>query len=344
MVGTLQNGGALGPAGHDGTVRRGRDVAGVPGEVHGGDAHVLPVLGAEARERAGDEGGLSRRASCSRRSWSASPPSVVPSAFSFKETFSLRILIQLVAAPVDDVGHHRRRLELSRHAGTAPCRLRVGVGGPEQDVAALCGRGQCVGHGVQLEGPVLERVQRRGGQRRQLVGPGRRVRGVGLADVLVVEQDLIDVGRADDLTRGGGHRPRHLQQILEPADVDGEDAVDALACAGLPHAGRQRAIDVELGGQAQVAEVGSGEEPAPPGLEITADRHFPGGRVREEVGVQSERWQLAVAQGDDPGLLERARARPHFGVVAGEEQVGLGSLQNGGGRRCGFRRTGQRRS
>ena len=51
--------------------------------------------------------------------------------------------------------------------------------------------------------------------------------------------------------------------------------------------------------------------------------------------------ELAVARGDDPGLEEGARARPHLGVVAGQEEVGPGPLQDGGGRGGGRRRPRQ---
>ena len=65
-----------------------------------------------------------------------------------------------------------------------------------------------------------------------------------------------------------------------------------------------------------------GEEPAPPGLEITADRHGAPGEGQGGGGDHVGEVELTVGRGDDPGLHERARARPHFGVVARQEEVG----------------------
>ena len=205
------------------------------------------------------------------------------------------------------------------------------IGGPQEHVAALRSGGERVGHDVQLQGLVLERVQHGGGECRQLVDPVRRVGGVGLADVLVVEQELVDVACADDLARGRRDGSRHLEELLETLDVDGDDPVDGLACAGLPHAGGQGAVHVELRRQSQVSPIDAGEQPSPTGGEVPGHVHVAGGDSEGGRRDHAGQMELAVARGDDPGLEERARTRAHLGVVARQEQVGRGPLQNGGG-------------
>ena len=187
-------------------------------------------------------------------------------------------------------------------------------------MAPRCGSRERVRHGVQLEGLVFQCMQGGGGQRRQLVDPLGRVGRLGLADILVMEEKLIDGRRADDLTRGRGHGAGHRQELLQSLDVDGEDPVDRLARVGLPHAGGERAVDVELWGQPQVSPIDSGE-----GI----------------CGLHIGQMELPVAGRDDPGLEEGPGARAHLGVVACQEQVRPGPLQNGCGGRRGVRRAGQ---
>ena len=71
--------------------------------------------------------------------------------------------------------------------------------------------------------------------------------------------------------------------------------------------------------------------------------HRARGKGERRGGGHVGEMELAVAGRDDPGLEERPRAGPHLGVVARQEQVGPGPLQDGGGRRGGFRRPGQGR-
>ena len=54
-----------------------------------------------------------------------------------------------------------------------------------------------------------------------------------------------------------------------------------------------------------------------------------------------ERWSSRSPVVIVPGLQEGARTRAHLGVVAGEEQIGPGPLQDGGSRRRGVRGPGQ---
>ena len=144
-------------------------------------------------------------------------------------------------------------------------------------------RGHGVGQGLEVERLVLERGEGGLGQRPQLVlasglGLGLLVRGlVDQALVLVVGEELHHVVGAHGGAVAQGHGPGDEEDLVQRLDVDGDDAVDVLARLGLPHLRRQRPVDVELGGEPEVAPVLAGLQPSPAGLEVAGGGDRPAG-------------------------------------------------------------------
>ena len=252
-----------------------RDVAGVPGEVDGGDPDVLPVRVPRPGIGPGDEGRLPRRRLVGECHGQCPRPSRAPCAVSCKETFSEQVLVQLVPAPVDDVGHEGRRLELARHAGTAQAASVRGSADHSRTWRPSAAAESASAMVCSLKGRFSRACRVAEASVDSSSIRADRVRGVGLADVLVVEQELVDVGRAHHLTRGGRDRAGHLEQVLEPRDVDGEDPVDALARGGLPHAAARGPFTSNCGVRPRFRQSIPGQEPAPPGFEVTAGRTAP---------------------------------------------------------------------
>ena len=248
------------------------------------------------------------------------------------------VRVELVPTPVDDRRHHRVRRQLARHPRLDPGGLGLGLLGPHEQVPTLGRRGHGVGQGLEVERLVLEGVQGGLGQRPELVlaaglGLGLLVRG--LVDeplVLVVGEELHHVVGADGGAVAQGHGPGDLEDLVQRLDVHGDDAVDVLARLGLPHLRRQRPVDVELGGEPEVAPVLAGLEPSPARLEVTGGADPARGHRDAHGLVDVRQLQVPVVGAERAHLEEVTRARPHLGVVRHEQEVRLGSLEDAGQR------------
>ena len=129
-----------------------------------------------------------------------------------------------------------------------------------------------------------------------------------------------------DLDGAGG-----LHDLTEAGDVEGQDPVDLLAGAGSPHPRCQFRRHVELRGEAEIAPVDARLEPTPVALEVAGDRDLTGGEGQATRLCKVPEMDRAVSGGGRADLEEGSGPGPHLGVVAGQHQVGLGALEDGGG-------------
>ena len=132
---------------------------------------------------------------------------------------------------------------------------------------------------------------------------------------------------------GQGDGPRDLEELPEGVHVDGQDAGHVLTGDRLPHAGRQGAGDVELGGETEIAPIDAGQEPTPIRLEVAGDDDGSGLGRDARGGNDTGEVELAVGGGEEAGLQIGAGAGTHLGVVAHEDEVLVGPLEDAGHRR-----------